>query len=295
MKKMQITYNSFSLAEAMVVLVIISILMAVSAPLIARKAAADQNKAIVVGNGGNLFTAQGNNQQLTIGTDQGRNNPRLRIFGHTLMNGNLTVEGQTLINATIGGKDTTSTNNETIAFRVAPSDNGAEIINEAGFIVYGDGTTNVGGCMPDYEHEQQIARLNRDFEATEDGYVLASRCIQTYVGAEEVGFDAKLCPALQLTALETEVETDVEVEVERDIPVTVDKGTGKGATTAVAEGIGTGNGTGTMASSIHTFNGYVVMPVVKDQIVSFTGTVTGPRQTHKILDNNNYATFIPCK
>ena len=57
--------NGFSLAEAMVMLVVISILLAVSAPLIAKKSNADQRR-LVVQSGINPVTAMGNNQHFGI-------------------------------------------------------------------------------------------------------------------------------------------------------------------------------------------------------------------------------------
>ena len=70
--------KGFSLAETMIMLVIVSIILAVSAPLITRKAAADAQRLIMQGaSGGNsVVTALGGSQTLGIGLTNPENSLR---------------------------------------------------------------------------------------------------------------------------------------------------------------------------------------------------------------------------
>ena len=86
-------YSAFSMAEAMIILLIIAILLAVSAPLIARKSDTDKRKLIQNANSTNIVkydnsttnanivqTAMGKFQAFIIGAVGDRNNDKLVIF-----------------------------------------------------------------------------------------------------------------------------------------------------------------------------------------------------------------------
>ena len=167
--------NGFSLAEAMVMLVVIAILLAVSAPLIAKKSNADQRR-LVVQSGINPVTAMGNNQNFGIGT----NNPNAKL--HVRANRLLA----NFVSTIAGNGDNANT---TEIFQVIPGSNAA---NQNGFKVFADGTTNVRTCVPDYENASDSILLT-NYEVlynatgagpvipvTEDGYYVTSRSLAVY-------------------------------------------------------------------------------------------------------------------
>ena len=85
--------KGFSLAEAMVLLVVISIIMAVSAPLIAHKSNADQRRLVTPGpSADQVLTAQGGAQKFIIGSgnDSG-NDEKLNVNGNAAISGDLKV------------------------------------------------------------------------------------------------------------------------------------------------------------------------------------------------------------
>ena len=81
--------NGFSLAEAMVMLVVIAILLAVSAPLIAKKSNADQRRIAVIGNNSSIFVAQGRDQIFNIGASGNPEQEKFRINGKSKIEGTL--------------------------------------------------------------------------------------------------------------------------------------------------------------------------------------------------------------
>ena len=83
----------FSLAEAMVMLVIVSILMAVSAPLITKKANSDARRLVVQGRDASVVTAMGAAQNFGIGTVAP--NAKLHVNGQTQLDGDLTIDNNT--------------------------------------------------------------------------------------------------------------------------------------------------------------------------------------------------------
>ena len=101
--------KGFSLAETMIMLVIVSIILAVSAPLITRKAAADAQRLIMQGaSGGNsVVTALGGSQTLGIGLTNPENSLRfadnagavddriikLHLDGNAILNGRVFIGG----------------------------------------------------------------------------------------------------------------------------------------------------------------------------------------------------------
>ena len=183
--------SAFSLAEAMVMLVVISILLAVSAPLIAKKSNADQRRLVVQGQNASVATAMGNNQNFGIGTSnipQQENNGRAKLY---------VTAGRRLANfvSTIAGDGPNA--DATEIFNVTP---GANAANPNGFKVFADGTTNIQACVPDYTQKIVIAStsVNMDiyngsssgnfdqmypYEVTENGYLVSTRrlCINTGV------------------------------------------------------------------------------------------------------------------
>ncbi len=87
--------HAFSIAEAMVMLVVVSIIMAVSAPLIAKRSVAD-SKRIFGMNGGNITGALGANQKLLLGKNAPTNaDAKLDVNG-LLMANQFGVNGNSL-------------------------------------------------------------------------------------------------------------------------------------------------------------------------------------------------------
>lgn len=130
--------SAFSLAEAMVMLVVVSIIMAVSAPLIAHKATVDNNRLVIKDNA-NIRTALGNNQQFIVGAGNPEANNRLVVHGNATVRANA--------------------NNGNTAFQIITQDN-----DNPNFVINHDGTTNIRTCIPDYN------RVGNN--ANEDGYIV---------------------------------------------------------------------------------------------------------------------------
>ena len=82
---------AFSLAEGLVMLVVVSVLLAVSAPLIARKSQADSQKAVRMQNE-DVISAFGDNQQFTLGNaDNAADNEKLIVYGQSTLNGDVVI------------------------------------------------------------------------------------------------------------------------------------------------------------------------------------------------------------
>lgn len=82
---------AFSLAEGLVMLVVVSVLLAVSAPLIAKKNNADAQRAVRMQNE-DVISAVGNNQQFTLGNvDNEADRDKLIVYGKTALNGNVGI------------------------------------------------------------------------------------------------------------------------------------------------------------------------------------------------------------
>ena len=112
--------SGFSLAEAMVMLVIVAVLMAVSAPLITRRAAADAKRLILQGvdGGMDVVVALGDRQSFGVGTSNPQNpnqggNVKFHVMGNSLLNGDLTITGNnnTTRSIFINGRQLTTDNN----------------------------------------------------------------------------------------------------------------------------------------------------------------------------------------
>ena len=179
--------SAFSLAEAMVMLVVISILLAVSAPLIAKKANADQRRLVVQGQNASVVTAMGGNQNFGIGLNQPT--AKLHVTANRLL---------ALFQSTRAGNDETA--HTTPIFEIMPNSNTPNpeaannfVPNPNGFKVYADGTTNIQACVPDYDNAVPISTHDAScdlydngatiiqcyrMDATPDnGYIMASRTI----------------------------------------------------------------------------------------------------------------------
>ena len=70
--------SAFSLAEAMIMLVVVSIILGASAPLIAKNFTATTNRAATMDNNGNIHSAQASNQIFIVGKEN--NNVIWTIF-----------------------------------------------------------------------------------------------------------------------------------------------------------------------------------------------------------------------
>lgn len=130
---------AFSLAEAMIMLVIISILMALAAPLIVRRTTADSRRLIRI-NGTDIFTAIGQNQKLGVGTSS----PNAKLH---------------VTDAPAG----------TPFFEVRGAD-------ATGLRVAADGRVNIVACTPDWENFVIISDGD-DTPEDEDGYLSSPFCL----------------------------------------------------------------------------------------------------------------------
>ena len=137
--------SGFSLAEALIMLVVVSVIMALSAPLIAKKSSADQ-KRLITSNGSEVLVAQGSSQTLKVGNN-GHSSEKLKVFGSAVINASDVEPDEGEIRKVVFKVDTNS---------------------EDDFKVYSDGTTSIRSCVPDWS-----APTN----APVDGYVVANVCI----------------------------------------------------------------------------------------------------------------------
>lgn len=166
--------SAFSLAETMIMLMIVAIIMAVSAPLITRKAAADARRLILTGQdgGADVVVAPANLQTFGIGTTNPINSEngtqiKLHVNGGSILNGSVRIgdnnnlilnndgNGIFQINGT-DGTDTSKTN--TFKFNTK------------------DGTTNIV-TMPRYDDitNSKILTQAKMFVASTDGYIYTKR------------------------------------------------------------------------------------------------------------------------
>ena len=147
--------EAFSLAEAMVVLVIIAIVMAMAAPLIAHKANTDQKRLIFNGVGAHIATAMGNAQNFGIGDNNpnGENNAKLLVKAKK---SDQNLVAKFISNFTVNDSNAAKAkeNAEKIIFQVLPKSSDSYVStygNPGGFKVFADGTTNAA-CIPDYKN-----------------------------------------------------------------------------------------------------------------------------------------------
>ena len=147
--------SAFSLAEAMVMLVVISIIMAVSAPLIAHKATADQNR-LIIPDGQKILTAQGGSQILELGRT-GVNNDKLVVHGNETINGNSTINAKA--------------NGTTFSVKPLSSLSGSSTYNLNGFKVFADGHTNIRACVP------FVSATVANSPAPSDGYIVSNQAV----------------------------------------------------------------------------------------------------------------------
>ena len=160
--------EAFSLAEAMVVLVIIAIVMAMAAPLIAHKANTDQKRLIFNGVGAHIATAMGNAQNFGIGDNNPtgeENNAKLLVRAK---NSDQNLVAKFISNYT----PSDDTKAKKPIFQVMPKNSGDKLVNANGFQVFADGTTNAA-CVPDYSNLVKIYDPNlsegsfNDYDLTE--------------------------------------------------------------------------------------------------------------------------------
>lgn len=145
--------SGFSLVEAMIMLVVVSIIMAVLAPLMVNKAKANQGKAIYT-SGGNVLTAQGSNQNLVIGQN-GSTTEKLVVNGKAKVSSGLTV----------GESEITSE-----SIRIGKSDSAALNVDK-------DGKTNIEISVPDYGKKTTIST---SCVAPSNGFFYISDSLKSY-------------------------------------------------------------------------------------------------------------------
>ena len=193
MKKEYFKKRAFSLAEGMVMLVVVSILMALSAPLIAKRTSADAQRLVRPNNSSfdtyrydkdsavntnpstsgflGIFTAIGLNNHQNFGIGTNTPNAKLHVQGTT---GNVD-----LLNVT--RRNITTSNNDAV--------------NDTGLFVNNAGETNIVACVPDwakkeakpwtYVYDLNYNITDEEQEMTEDGYfALMSRCVKVYKSSE---------------------------------------------------------------------------------------------------------------
>ena len=294
--------SAFSLAEAMVVLVIIAIVMAMAAPLIAHKANTDQKRLIFNGVSPHIATAMGNSQNFGIGT----NNPS---------DAKLTVNAKTqnlVANFISNYTPSDDTKAKKPIFQVKPA-SGDKLINENGFQVFADGTTNAG-CMPDYTstpiYSESIGSTNiitntsdtddvlvekntyctkasesknlqsRKWTIKKDGYFMISRCVYIMYNPGSTTTGIPICPPVDISYIKTvnPLQSD---------------------------------GTRIPKSYIErVYLGYQIIPVIKGMVITdglrhfpdvaadYDNTDTNCKDTKNYnfpVDGYNVARFIPCK
>ena len=173
---------AFSLAEAMVMLVIIAIVMAMAAPLIAHKANADAKRLIFLGTGSNIATAMGNNQNFGIGIK----NPDAKLTVNAVGDDKNLV-AKFISNFVISKSGLTdpqkATRAKNVIFQVTPKTDAYTTAhgNPDGFQVFADGTTNVA-CTPDYDNIQFIYQRNSGNKNNFNDYDLSNPDIDDTYG-----------------------------------------------------------------------------------------------------------------
>ena len=162
--------SGFSLAETMVVLVIVAILMAAAAPLVAKKMSNDSKRLISVSNDGKaVFVAAGDNQVLNVGSKS--ENLKLKVNGNTEMNGDLkiinklTKDGSNInmIFKSDGIKTKNgSPENEKYLFKIDPASR----------------ETNIEIAIPDYKEMKE--GTNYPVKVTDNGFVYVSNSLKGF-------------------------------------------------------------------------------------------------------------------
>ena len=292
--------SAFSLAEAMVVLVIIAIVMAMAAPLIAHKANTDQKRLIFNGVSPHIATAMGNSQNFGIG-DNNPNDAKLTVKA--------TNNSQNLIAKFISNyTPSDDTKAKKPIFQVKPA-SGDKLINENGFQVFADGTTNAA-CIPDYENSAGfhldsaddhfysdgrgrviVSKIpntspsatgtngdtttyvhSRKFVFRQDGYFVFSRCVRVYSSEENYNlgenYGSLTCPPIDITFISLDAGSNAR-EINGD-------------------------------KIKRVYQGYITIPVAKGMVITdnvnnltyYDGT---PHSYVKPVDGRSAATYFPCR
>jgi len=131
--------KGFSLAEAMIMLTVISIIMAVSVPLIAKKTQIDTQTLF----GHSTFLDNGNTISVTSG---GFGN-----FGRVGI-GFKNAVAKLHVRDTAAAANNTA-NNAKVIFQ-------ADTTDDRAFRVFGDGSTNLRTCVPDYANRTQMVNVD---------------------------------------------------------------------------------------------------------------------------------------
>ena len=273
----KVNKRAFSLAEAMVMLVVISILLAVSAPLIAKKANADQRRLVVQGQNASVVTAMGGNQNFLIGTQNipaGLNPAKLFVtsnrllgsFVSTIANNAAGAHGNTIFQVTPGAVD--------------PGRAANPLANANGFRVFADGTTNVRTCVPDYANASPSIALNNyevlhndanagaAIQVTEDGYYVSSRPLAVYFTQANVNNntpDVIFAPPVSILTDAAQCENGI-----------------CGQTTIPVNG-----NTASITQITHRFLDSIIVPVNE-------GIFIKPYRAQRTLDLIDRVFFVPC-
>ena len=303
--------EAFSLAEAMVVLVIIAIVMAMAAPLIAHKANTDQKRLIFNGVGAHIATAMGNSQNFGIG-DNNPNDAKLTVKATN--NSSQSLIAKFISNITPDN----DTNAAKPIFQVMPKNSGAKLVNAKGFQVFADGTTNAA-CVPDYTNIQQIykrpngAGMN-DYDLTnpniDDSYGKTITCTPnnydtilnvTNKNTRGIGYKPKqngyLLSSRTLTiARATKYTNDDAIE-----KLFSDRGRYIPHNPAIITQIANLNQTADKTIKADTieykylYNGFVMVPVGKDNFGCFFYPMSSNVENKSYYeDTYGYFAFVPC-
>ena len=181
---------AFSLAEGMVMLVVVSILMALAAPLIARKTTNDSKRLIYQGTTPHTVTAMGSHQNLGIGLMT----PDAKLtVKSTNSDNSLIAKFQSIFTVKDDDINKQKSNAEKVIFQVSPKSGDSYINSEGypnGFQVYADGNTNAG-CFPDYNNAVEVGTLDNSkcsgayqpcyyYKTTKNGYIISPRSLIVY-------------------------------------------------------------------------------------------------------------------
>ena len=154
----------FSLAEAMVSMVIIAIVLAAIAPLIANNMS-NKQKGIIYRNGLNINTAKGNNQDLQIGLKKFSDKLKLRVFGNTAMDGDLTIQN----------KDNENTKTIKLTAEGIKTEDNKVIFN----VDSDTEETNIELFIPNYE-KMSAGSVNTYMKAPSNGYVFIENSVKGF-------------------------------------------------------------------------------------------------------------------
>ena len=172
--------SGFSLAETMIMLVIVAIIMAVSAPLITKKAAADAKRLILQGQdgGADVVVATGSNQSFGVGLTNPQNynndndfNAKLHVNGGSILNGSVRIGEQSK-------NDLVISNTGTGVLRISGNDGASTPVTSNVNFDFVNKTVNIA-TMPDYS-KHIVLNTGVVYQAQEDGYLYIGDVDETY-------------------------------------------------------------------------------------------------------------------